>query len=200
MKNAVWEKALKTCADPKRGKHFYGLLAATAAGSALMKYSAEHARLLCALFSGSQALSTLLVKRPEWLDVLAPEMLQHPRRKQGLSKEMTAWLTPALETADYAGAMRHLREFKQREMLRIAARDLGGIGEVSEIIQEISAVADVCLDGVWRTCHSQLIARYGRPYHQDPHGRWQPTVGCVLGRSEERRVGKGVSLGWGGVV
>src|SRR2546430_36143 len=49
MKNAVWEKALKTCADPQRAKHFYGLLAATAAGSALMKDSAEHARLLCAL-------------------------------------------------------------------------------------------------------------------------------------------------------
>ena len=181
MKNVVWERALKSCADPQRAKHFYGLLAATSAGPTLAKYPAERSRLLCSLFSGSQALSTLLLKRPDWLDVLTPEILQQPRRKKFLSQEVSTWLTPALKNADYAGALRQLREFKQREMLRIAARDLGALADVPEIIQEISAVADVCLDGVWQTCHSHFVARYGRPYHQDANGRWQPTLGCVLG-------------------
>src|SRR5260370_15542303 len=86
-----------------------------------------------------------------------------------------------LEAGDYAGALSRLRHFKQREMLRIAARDLARLGNISEITQEISDVADVCLESVWQVCHLQLRERYGLPYHQDAQGRWQPTAGCILG-------------------
>src|SRR5262249_16913977 len=78
-------------------------------------------------------------------------------------------------------ALRHLRDFKQREMLRIAARDLARFGNLSEITQEISDVADVCLDAAWQICHQQLTERLGAPYHQDTKGQWQPTESCVLG-------------------
>jgi glutamate-ammonia-ligase adenylyltransferase len=66
-------------------------------------------------------------------------------------------------------------------MFRIGARDLARLGITSEIIGEISDVADVCLDAVWRVCHRQLSARLGQPYHQNADGQWQPTAGCVLG-------------------
>ena len=61
------------------------------------------------------------------------------------------------------------------------ARDLARLGKLPEIIQEISDVADVCLDAVWQVCCRQLAGRYGQPCHQDAGGRWQPTAGCVLG-------------------
>ena len=146
MKNPVWTNAIKTCADPQRARHFLDLLAATSAGAALQAASAEQARILAALFSGSQALSNLLVARPDWLGALEPEALKFPRRKQGLRNEVNRWLKPLLAASDFGAALARLREFKQREMLRIAGRDLARLGKLPEIIQEISDVADVCLD------------------------------------------------------
>src|ERR1035441_8451743 len=156
MKNPVWTSAIKTCADPQRARHFLDLLAATSAGTALQAASHEQARILAALFSGSQALSNLLVAQPDWLSVLEPEAVKFPRRKQGLRSEVSRWLKPLLAAGDFGAALTHLREFKQREMLRIAGRDLARLAKLPEIIQEISDVADVCLDAVWQVCFRQL--------------------------------------------
>src|SRR6266446_3453291 len=149
MKSPIWRKAIKDSADPKRARHFLELLAATGAGAELKQVSAEQARVLALLFSGSQALSTLLVAHPDWLTSLAPEVLQFPRRKEGLLKEVNAWLEPLLEGPDYGAALARLRQFKQLQMLRIGARDLAWPGNPEQITQEISDVADVCLDTVW---------------------------------------------------
>src|SRR6266508_1560099 len=92
------------------------------AASALKSADPAQARVLTALFSGSQALSELLLGRPEWLAVLlGAELLQHPRREQGLRREVNTWVKPLVEARDYRTAFAKLREFKQREMLRIAA-------------------------------------------------------------------------------
>ena len=181
MKTPVWSNAIKSCADPQRARHFLDLLAATSAGTALQACSAEQARVLTALFSGSQALSNLLVARPDWLGAIEAEALKFPRRKQGLHNEVSRWLKPLLAASDFGAALTRLREFKQREMLLIAARDLARLGNLSEIMQEISDTADVCLDVVWQVCYRQLAERYGQPCHQDTAGHWQPTAGCVLG-------------------
>ena len=119
--------------------------------------------------------------QPDWLGALEPEALKFPRRKQGLRNEVSRWLKPLLAASDFGAALTRVREFKQREMLRIAARDLARLGKLPEIMQEISDVADVCLDAVWQVCHRQLTGRFGQPWHQDAGGRWQPTAGCVLG-------------------
>jgi len=178
MRNPIWTTALKACADPARARHFVELLGAAGAGAGA---SAEQARILAALFSGSQTLSNLLVTRPDWLGELAPDGLKFPRRKQGLRNEISRWLKPLLAASDFGTALTRLREFKQREMLRIAGRDLARLAPLPEIIQELSDVADVCLDAVWQVCHQQLAGRYGQPWHQDAAGKWQPTAGCVLG-------------------
>ena len=181
MKNPHWAEVVKSSADPQRARDYLAQLDATSAGAALQAPSAEQARILVALFSGSHALSNLLVARPVWLGALEPEVLKFPRRKQGLRNEVSRWLKPLLTASDFAAALKRLREFKQREMLRIAGRDLARLGMLPEIIQEISDVADVCLDAVWQVCHRQLAGRYGQPWHQDAGGQWQPTAGCVFG-------------------
>jgi glutamate-ammonia-ligase adenylyltransferase len=157
------------------------LLAATSAKPLLQKASAEQCAILAALFSGSQALSTLLVSHPDWLELLAPEQLKFPRRKKGFQREVNLWLSVLLASRNYASAFTRIREFKQRQMLRIAARDLAHLADLPEIITEISDVADVCLESVWEICHRHLVERHGLPYHQDADGRWHPTTSCVLG-------------------
>jgi len=181
MKSLIWTKAIKESADPRRVKHFLDLLGTTIAAGPLKTASAEQARVLAALFSGSQALSALLVANPEWLSLLDPEALRFPRQLLGLSAEVGAWLEPLLKTRDFATALARVREFKQREMLRIAVRDLIRPGNAEEITQEISNLADVCLETVWRICRLRLAEKYGEPYHQDSNGVWHKTAACVIG-------------------
>ena len=133
------------------------------------------------MFSGSRALGELLVAHPDWLSVLEAGRLKFPRRAEGFQREVEGWLKPELAARDYKGALTELRRFKQREMLRIAARDLARLGNVVEITREISDVADVCLNTVWRICRQQFFEKFGQPYHQDAEGHWQPTEFCVLG-------------------
>ena len=47
-----------------------------------------------------------------------------------------------------------LRRFKQGEILRIAAQDLGNLCSVSRIAQGLSVLAQVCLEASVRFCHS----------------------------------------------
>jgi glutamate-ammonia-ligase adenylyltransferase len=181
MKNSVLAKAIKSSADPVRAGNFFAMLAGTGAGPELEKISAEQAGILAALFSGSQALGNLLAANPDWFAGMEPGRLKYPRREQGVRAEAKGFLEPLLAARDYTGALNQLRHFKQREMLRIAARDLARLGNVSEITREISDVADVCLNGVWQICRQQFVERYGEPWHQDADGRWQRTEFCILG-------------------
>src|SRR5205823_12233997 len=148
----------------------------------LKKASAEQVRILTALFSGSATLSDLVVSHPQWLEmVLKRESVEHPRHKQGLERELQTSLRPLLKTGDYSGALGSVRQFKQREMLRIAARDLARLADASEVTLEISHVADICLTAVYEVCWAQLIERLGEPYHQDADGDWRRTEFVLFG-------------------
>jgi glutamate-ammonia-ligase adenylyltransferase len=173
----VIESAIQSAADPARARHGFRHVPGAASIS-----DSEQARILAALFSASPAMTALLEKHPGWVQsVLVPENLAYPRQEQGLRREANGFLQPALQARDYAGAFSRLRQFQQREMLRIAARDLGRLGNTQQVIREISNVADVCLAATLQLCQKQLVERLGQPYHQDADGRWQPTEFCVLG-------------------
>src|SRR6266702_2663753 len=90
-------------------------------------------------------------------------------------------LCSSLRNRDYETALKSARQFKQREMFRIGARDLAHLGDVLEITRELSDLADVCLNAVWTICSNRLAEKYGRPFHRDAGGRWRETQGCVLG-------------------
>ena len=179
MKAPTWKTAVKQAADPARAQNGFNELAAPSTPDTLTE---EHTRILAALFSGSQAMTLLLLKHPEWVNtVLTPDNLAYPRRAEGLRREVNAFLQPALQARDYAGAFSMLRQFKQRELLRIAARDLARLGDAPQNTQELSDVADVTLDATLQLCRQQLMERLGTPYHPDADGAWQPTQFCVLG-------------------
>lgn len=180
-KAKAWAKALRECADPPRATQHLELLAGTAGLDWLSSASPSEARVLAAVLSGSQALSAWLVAEPALLEALRDEALKFPRRMQGIRSEIGEWLPGLLKGQDYAGAFRRVRQLKKVEMLRIAARDLGRRAKVEEIILELSNLADVCLETVWRILEAQFHERYGRPYHQELNGKWRETPACVLG-------------------
>jgi glutamate-ammonia-ligase adenylyltransferase len=169
---------LEQCADRPRAAAGLEQLRASSAGPALRKLSAEAARVLAALLSGSQAALETLLAHPEWLaPLLAPGYLAHRRRQEGLRLEVER----DLRHQDYEAALSRLRQFKQREMLRIAARDLARLDHVMEITREISDVADVCLQAVHRLCQQRLRERFGQPWHLDARNQWRETEFCLIG-------------------
>ncbi len=177
-----WAGTLARCADPPRAAHYLGLLRASAAEPAWEQAAPEPRRLLAALLSGSQALAESLVAHPEWLPtLLGPRQLAYARRKEGLAREVQEWLPALLAQGDYAAALARLRLFKQRELLRIGARDLARLGQLPDILQELSDLADVCLGAVYQTCGRQLVQAVGQPWHRDAQNRWRPTAFCILG-------------------
>ena len=181
MKSDVWLKSIRGCADPQRAKHFLNLFKLASAGENLAGFSEADARALVSLFSGSEALSNVLLAHPDWLPLMAAEALRFSRRKQGLEQEVNRSLRSAFAAGDFGSVLARIREFKEREMLRLGARDLGRFGTLTEVVQEISDVADICLGTVWQACCQQLTAGYGHPFHQDPSGKWHPTAACVIG-------------------
>src|SRR5579859_4983723 len=162
-KMSPWQGALRVSADPERARRFFDLLSGTSAQPLLERASAAQIKLLTALFAGSQALSSLLVTHPDWLELLEPAALQFPRRKHGMSQQLESALASLLRGANWAAALAALRQFKQRELMRIGARDLARLAAAPEITRELSDLADVCLETVWRLSYSQLAQRYGRP-------------------------------------
>jgi [glutamine synthetase] adenylyltransferase / [glutamine synthetase]-adenylyl-L-tyrosine phosphorylase len=181
MKKSDWQKLAAASADAARVRHFLDQLAETGAGPRLEKLSADSQRVLTVLLGGSAVLGHGLVVHPDWLEMLDIESLRYPRRVEGFRREVQGRLKPKSEARDYAGALAEFRLFQQREMLRIAARDLARLGDLVEITREISDLADVCLEAIERLVRRQFIEKFGQPYHQDPAGNWQPTEFCVLG-------------------
>ncbi len=182
MESASWRTALDQCADPARARRVLERLTAAGPGGDTSSATPEQARVLAALVSGSGALGEWLVAHPEELGIVwEVESLRYPRRLQGLQREVEGWLKPLLDQKADSAALARLREFKQREMLRIAARDLARLAGVIAITREISDLADVCLEAVYRICRRQLAERLGEPYYRDPEGYWRRTGFCVLG-------------------
>ncbi len=81
------------------------------------------------------------------------------------------------EVADEPGLDAALRAFRQREMVRIAWRDLTGTGSLESTMAEVSALADACVDAALTRHAEWLAARYGNPRDADGN----PAQMVVLG-------------------
>ena len=182
MHRLTLSDAIEACADPQRARHFRDTLRAAGTGGPWQAADGEPARILTAVWSGSQVLGEWLVQHPEWLAMLLEtEGLLEPRRARALQAEVATWLPTALQAGDFVGALARLHLLQQRELLRIAARDLARLGRTPEIMLELSDLADVCLQVVFQVCWEQLANRFGVPWEQTLEGGWQRTRFCILG-------------------
>ena len=76
--------------------------------------------------------------------------------------EMRASLA-AVHISDEAGLMRALRALRKRVMLRVIARDLGGLADLTEVIATMSALADIAIASAVEHLGCWLAADYGEP-------------------------------------
>jgi glutamate-ammonia-ligase adenylyltransferase len=83
-------------------------------------------------------------------------------------------------TGDQLQLMTLIRQYRNREMLRIAWRDIAGWAELGETLQDLSRLADSCLLSALDTLQQWLEKSYGQPCGD--HGEPQSLVVLGMGK------------------
>jgi [glutamine synthetase] adenylyltransferase / [glutamine synthetase]-adenylyl-L-tyrosine phosphorylase len=139
---------------------------------ALFEREPDALRTLVQLFSASQYLADILIADPEVLDLLRMTGGQ-PVSRDILQDEIVAEVQA---TADMRGVMRLLRDYRHREMLRIAYGDII-LGQSLEIVTgQLTILAESILQAAVLAARREVDTRRGPPLHAD--GR--PAEFCVL--------------------
>ena len=120
---------------------------------------------LLTILGGSPFLAGILCRDPQFLHQLFAEQEIDSRWGQA---QMEAALTASLpEVPDYDDLLRVLRQFKQRAILRIGARDLCGLAPLEEITNDLSNLAAAALEVAVRVCRPLLDQAHGAPREDD---------------------------------
>lgn len=110
-----------------------------------------------AIFSASPYLQHQLARHPEWQAYLeTSQPYANGELVQNIAAEVVA-------LPDYDSVLRTVRIIRNREMVRIAYRDLLGKAELAETLQTTSDLADGLVDAAYRWCYAELTAKHGIP-------------------------------------
>ena len=131
------------------------------------------------LFSGSQILTDTLLKEPSYVDWLSrPETLANSKSKDMLMRD---FYEMAGEEFQGKNIFPSLRKFKKREYIRIGLRDLLGKVDFKDTVEDISNLADVCLQAAYEHADRELQKKYGVPVYQNADGDWKESEFAILG-------------------
>ncbi len=160
--------AINTAEPDVTLKRVVDLLEAIGRRTAYLALLVEHPMALSQLvhlLGASPWLARYLGQHPLLLDeLLDPRSLYRTRGKPALFdalRERLADLPPEDEELEqYMDALRH---FKQTQVLRVAAADLGGVLPVMKVSDNLTWIAEAVLDEVLELAWRHLVARHGRP-------------------------------------
>ncbi len=111
------------------------------------------------LLGGSAYLSDILIRGGrDWPDLF----LRQSETKQKTTSDHLSELSPMMRGAVSADHLaRALRLHKQREFIRIGARDLSSLASVEETMRELTALAEASLEAAYSFCRAELEEEYG---------------------------------------
>src|SRR5262249_31472700 len=108
----------------------------------------------------SQFLADALVRSPQTFPWLLDPRTMKVRSREAMREEIASACRP-FRTAE---AREHaLRRVKRRELCRIGTRDVLGDADLVVTTQELSELADACLEEAWAIALPGLLERYGSP-------------------------------------
>ncbi|MBW9264673.1 MAG: bifunctional [glutamate--ammonia ligase]-adenylyl-L-tyrosine phosphorylase/[glutamate--ammonia-ligase] adenylyltransferase [Candidatus Thiodiazotropha sp. (ex. Lucinisca nassula)] len=119
---------------------------------------------------------------------LLPDLYRDGDLKRSLSEgEMSQRLTLALESvSDETGLSQTLREFRRRQMVRIIWRDLAGLAPLDETLEDLSALADSCIDRALQKLYAWFCDQMGTPRNRE--GEAQSLVVLGMGKLGAREL------------
>lgn len=149
------------------------LLAAIASRTTYLELLSEfpgalsHLVRLCA---ASPMVASQLARYPLLLDeLLDPTTLYRATATDAYRDELRQYLL-RVPKADDEQKLEALRQFKQAQILRIAAADIAGTLPVMKVSDHLTWLAEAIIDAVVRLAWTDMVARYGVPTHLQEHG------------------------------
>ena len=112
---------------------------------------------VAAMLAASRFLQQQLERNPDWQALFSASQAYAPDE---LVRNVAAEIAPITSHAALLQTVRHIR---QREMARIAWRDLSGQADLAETLLTTSDLADALTDAVLRWCYAELSAKHGIP-------------------------------------
>ena len=150
----VLVSSLESSADPDRAvanlARWAGAVGSRTSAYGLLAEQPIVARMLLTILAASQFFAELLIRNPEYLEVLTNPAIRNRGRGGGA---LWADLARRVAVAGTPNAKRDiLRRFKPPEVLRIGIRDLLGFASMPETARAISDFADVCVQMAMQIC------------------------------------------------
>ena len=135
-------------------------------------------RHLISLCAASPMVASQLARYPLLLDeLLDPNTLYQPTAMDAYRDELRQYLLRVPED-DEEQQLEALRQFKQAQLLRVAAADIAGTLPVMKVSDHLTWLAEAIIDAVVQQAWMQMVARYGQPTHlNDRDGRGFAVVG-----------------------
>ena len=133
---------------------------------------------LISLCAASPMVASQLARYPLLLDeLLDPNTLYQPTATDAYRDELRQYLLRVPEE-DEEQQLEALRQFKQAQLLRIAAADIAGTLPVMKVSDHLTWLAEAMIDAVVQQAWLQMVARYGQPTHlSEREGRGFAVVG-----------------------
>ncbi|MBD2793211.1 bifunctional [glutamate--ammonia ligase]-adenylyl-L-tyrosine phosphorylase/[glutamate--ammonia-ligase] adenylyltransferase [Xenorhabdus szentirmaii] len=121
-----------------------------------------HVIRLCA---ASPMIASQLTRHPLLLDELIdPKALYQPLPMEAYRDELYQYLLRIPED-DEEQLLEALRQFKQAQLLRIAAEDIAGALPVMKVSDHLTYLAEAIIEAVVQQAWRQMVKRYGTPEH-----------------------------------
>ncbi|HYA24418.1 MAG TPA: hypothetical protein VEF05_09675 [Terriglobales bacterium] len=164
--------------DPDSALAFFDRLVSDGSPETLQLFEQHHhlAHYALIVFAHSQFLGETLLRNPDLLSSILQEKTLDRSFSRDDFQERLGWFR-----SHYAAEISTLlARFKRREYVRILLRDVLKIAPLAETTAEISALADVLLEGALEEAQNELQRRYGPAQHPDQSGRLQEVPFAVL--------------------
>ena len=160
-----------------RVRHHWQQFAGKVTGDASL-IPPEREQELAKVLALSDFVGQALQRAPELLtELLASGDLEREYQATHYRKALAAWLEGCSNEQQLGEG---LRRYRRREMVRIAWRDLSGHADMVETTDDLSHLADACIDTALEHLYRWHCEQWGTPH--DPEGRAQRMVVIGMGK------------------
>jgi glutamate-ammonia-ligase adenylyltransferase len=160
-------------------ERFVCALRARATFFALLAENRWIIKLLVSLFGTSQFLSQGFIQHPEILDALVSgSQARKIKNRAELQEDLEKLFRQA---PGYEEQLDVLRRFRNEEFLRIALNDLQGGLSLRKNNEQLSLLAEVCLEKARQMARQALLPRYGLPFCRNAAGKEHEAAFAIVG-------------------
>ena len=138
---------------------------------------------ICKVWACSEFVSRYCVTHPErFRELVENGVLQRAYHNGELASRLRELLQPITDQTQLSVS---IRQFRQREMVRIAWRDIAGWADLAETLEDLSALADSCVALALEKLQHWLEQSLGQPC--DSKGNREQLVGEMWSFGRPRR-------------